>query len=128
MRLSELALLSGNGAAAIDQITKTIEEADRIEGGSAVLPALRRLHAAALLQSGAIEQGADELQIALASARSRGDAYETALLLDLTIGISRQSGRPADSDEQELAVLRDRLGIVALPSVPLTLEPRPTQA
>jgi len=68
---------------------------------------------------GALDQGGEELRAALASARKRRDAYETALLLDLVIAIDEATGVDVSGARAELASLRERLGIVTMPAVSL---------
>jgi tetratricopeptide (TPR) repeat protein len=119
MRMGELAVLAGDWATATSHIRETLDLTERIEGGSVFVPALHRLHGAALVQAGAIDEGGEELRAALASARKRRDAYETALLLDLVIAIDEATGVDVSGARAELASLRERLGIVTMPAVSL---------
>jgi len=119
MRLGELGVLAGDGANAVVLISDGMAVADRTEGGSVYVPALRRLHGAALVQAGAVVDGEAELRAALAAARERDDASETALLLDLLVRIDAASGREVPTESAELRRLVQQLGIVAMPKIPL---------
>ena len=55
----------------------------------------------------------------MAAARKRSDAYETALLLDLVVAIDEAAGHDVTEATAELASLREQLGIVTMPAVPL---------
>jgi tetratricopeptide (TPR) repeat protein len=119
MRLGELGVLAGDGANAVVLISDAMAVADRTEGGSVYVPALRRLHGAALVQAGAVVDGEAELRAALAAARERDDASETALLLDLVVRIDAASSREVPTESAELRRLVRQLGIVAMPKIPL---------
>ena len=125
MRIGELAVLAGEGSTAAGESRPRSRRPTGPRAGPSSLPALRRLHGAALVQTGDVDAGTDELRAALEDARTRGDAYETALLLDLIVAIFRRVGARTPTREAELASLREQLGIIAMPSVPLDLRAEP---
>ena len=120
MRIGEVGVLAGDGQPAVAFLEDAIAVAGRTEGGTVYLPALRRLHAAALVQTAAVDEAIGELAPALDDAREREDEFETLLLLDLIVRLGHRAGRDVTSESDERESLVRRLGIVALPDVPLT--------
>ena len=55
--------------------------AKRTEGGSVVLPMLKRLEGLALIQAGQIDAGEAQLEETIAAARKRDASYEAVLSL-----------------------------------------------
>ena len=116
--ICDLHVLAGETDAALSAIADTSSLAHRVEGGSMFASMLQRLHAWAMVQTGQLQSGERELATALAEARRKGEAYETALLLDALVAIRGRLHEPAAALESERHTLVEQLGIVKLPAVP----------
>ena len=124
VRLSELEVMAGESTA-LARIETTAHVAKRTEGGSVFLPMLNRLEGWALAQAGQLQAGEARLAEALASARSRGDAYETALNLDAICVVGPPLGVDVTRLAAERAEYMEKLGIVRMPSFPLEVQRPP---
>jgi tetratricopeptide (TPR) repeat protein len=128
VRICELEVLAGTPVA-LAKIETAVRTATRTEGGTLLLPMLRRLEGYALIQAGAIEAGEDRFAQALDAATSRGDVFETALLLDGLIRLRTLRGETTDELVAERQDRIAQLGIIRMPSFPLQperlLEPIP---
>jgi len=119
VRKRELDILAGRGPGALHAIDTTIEQANQTEGGSVFLPMLHRLRAWALVQCGRVDEGRTEILAALASARRRNDAFETALLVDALIATGPAEPAATMGLAKERQELAERLGIVSMPRFPI---------
>jgi hypothetical protein len=118
-RLLELDVAQGLGDVALPRLEEAVAAATRVEGGSVFAPPLARLHGVARIQGGQFDEGATELRASLDSARERGDAHETTLLLDVLVRLGDRAGLGTYTASAELGELRSRLGITSLLELPL---------
>jgi len=121
-RLSELLVLSGDSLAAMELAQKLLPRSADL-GATAVWPGLLRVHGWALLQVGRVLDARGRLEEAFAAALDRGDLFEECLALEGLRLASVVGGKLTGVDEhlvEALGALRERLGIVGLPRIPLT--------
>ncbi len=84
-----------------------------LAAGSTYVALLRRACGTALLRLGELDAARRELELAVVTARERGEDYEVALALDVLAGIEPlEAERQIEHDE-----ILGRLGVVRLPSI-----------
>ena len=121
-RFAELLVLAGDGSSALELLDELLPRAAKL-GATGLWPGLLRVAGSALLQSGRVEEAGERLEEARTVARERGDLYEECLALQALGALAQLSGEQAGRREwtleDEFAALRERLGIVALPRLPI---------
>ena len=120
-RFAELLVLSGDSSSALELTEELLPRCANL-GATAVWAGLLRVSGWALLQSGRVEEARERLEEARTVARDRGDLFEECLSLEALAALGEIAGERAggrdEALEHEFALLRERLGIVALPRVP----------
>ena len=121
-RLAELLVMrraSSEALAFIDDLLPRIE----LLGASVLIPGLLRAGGLALLQAGRLDEAREQLDDARLIAQAGGDLFEVTLALQTLIALAKVDSGPVDELEAELQGLLERLGIVALPPLPLGSRP-----
>ena len=113
MRRAECFVLEGRYAEALELATATLEASEAAGEAAPRLALLERVRGYALIQSRQPDDGRERLESALAAARENGNDFEVALALWALASTGRPECR-AEADE-----LLGRLGVIAVPSVPL---------
>jgi tetratricopeptide (TPR) repeat protein len=113
--IAESDVLAGAGDKALPLLDRMLVDPDTTEGLQPHLPALYRLRGMALLQTGAIDLGRQELDTALAAARRLDDPYQLALTLQ---ALDHVFGGGEDARREYTEIL-DRLGVVSSPQYPM---------
>jgi hypothetical protein len=76
-----------------------------------------------LMQEVHLEEAREALQESLAAARARQADYEIGLTLRAMVDLSRLAAEPIDIEAAaESEAILDRLGVVAVPDVPLPVD------
>jgi class 3 adenylate cyclase/tetratricopeptide (TPR) repeat protein len=119
-RRAEGLVLEGQGEAALDLVTELLKGARSQEGSATHAPLLHRVRAYALMQAGDLEEAAEALAESLRLARAGDAGHEVAATLQASAELRRLRGLPPAPDvERESRELFARLGVVAVPRVPL---------
>jgi class 3 adenylate cyclase/tetratricopeptide (TPR) repeat protein len=90
----------------------------RAQGGALQEPSLERMRGYALAQLGRADEASVAFERSAAAARERDAVYEVALTLDAIARLRASRGAEPD-DEDERRALVERLGLIAVPAVPL---------
>jgi tetratricopeptide (TPR) repeat protein len=85
----------------------------QLASGSSCISLLRRARGVALVRLGETARAQDELRLALAAARERGEDYEIAVTLAALAAIAAAS----DAELLERTAIFERLGVVAVPGL-----------
>ncbi len=119
-RTAEVLVMAGRTTDALALAEEAIARVGGTDGGSILVPALRRVEGWSLLQhddpSGARPAFAEALDLA----RARDDEYQAGQAIAGLIAIEHVEGRDGAALELELQTIKDRLGIVAIPTIPTT--------
>ena len=84
------------------------------------MPLLHRVRAYALMQAGRLDEARMALEESLAAARARQADHELGLTLRATADLAHQAGEDGDPVAlKEGEAILDRLGVIAVPDVPL---------
>lgn len=119
-RRAEGLVLEGKGAAALDLVSESLRRARSEEGSATHAPLLHRVRGYALMQVGDLEGAAEALESSLRLARAMDAGHEVATTLQAFAELRRLRGLPPSPDEEEESRdLFTRLGVVAVPRVPL---------
>lgn len=119
-RRAEGLVLEGQGEAALDLVTELLKGARSQEGSATHAPLLHRVRSYALMQVGHLEEAGDALRESLRLARAADAGHEVAATLQASAELRRLRGLPPAPDvERESRELFARLGVVAVPRVPL---------
>jgi class 3 adenylate cyclase/tetratricopeptide (TPR) repeat protein len=118
-RRAEGFVLDGKGPDALDLVSELLKGAR--SGGSATHgPLLHRVRGYALMQVGDLDGAGEALELSLRLARASDAGHEAAATLQASAELSRLRGRPPPPElERESRDLFTRLGVVAVPTVPL---------
>jgi class 3 adenylate cyclase/tetratricopeptide (TPR) repeat protein len=117
-RIAECLVLEGESGAALELADSALERARALEAGL-VIAMLLRVRGSALLQLGRIEEAHGALDESLSEARARGADYEAALALDSLRVLGRLTGDETAVCDEERSAIFERLGVVAVPALPL---------
>ena len=117
-RLAELLVMAGANREALAFIDDLLPRS-KILGASVLIPGLLRAGGLALIQSGRLDEAREQLDNARLLAQAGGDLFEMTLALQALVALAKVDGGPVGELEAELHELRERLGIVALPPLPL---------
>jgi class 3 adenylate cyclase/tetratricopeptide (TPR) repeat protein len=119
-RRAEGFVLQGRGAEALDLVSELLKEA-RSEGGSATRgPLLHRVLGYALMQVEDLQGAGEALELSIRLARAGDAGHEVAATLQASTELRKLRGQPlAPEVEEESRHLFSRLGVVAVPTVPL---------
>jgi hypothetical protein len=91
------------------------------------LPLLNRVRAYALMQGGRLDEARAALQESLAAGRARQADYEIGVTLRAMVELAGTSGEAIDAAvAAESREILDRMGVVAIPEVPLQATPTVT--
>ena len=119
-RKGELLALQRRPADALTRSDQPLKRARTMEALQE--PTLLRVRASALAQSGDLQGALSALDEALKVAREREALYEIALILEMRGRLSSLLGEVPDrASADEAAALLRRLGVVAIPELPLSL-------
>jgi class 3 adenylate cyclase/tetratricopeptide (TPR) repeat protein len=118
-RLAELLVLQGRS----DEALKIADQAlvrVRAEGGALQEPFLLRVRGYALAQQARMTEAHEAFAEGIEAGRTRESLYEVAMLLDALSRLARAQGQEVDHEaERERRELYERLGVIAVPAVPL---------
>jgi class 3 adenylate cyclase/tetratricopeptide (TPR) repeat protein len=119
-RIAECQIFRGESRKALETCAAAFLLAREVGGVPPQLPLLNRVKAYALMQEVHLEEAREALQESLAAARARQADYEIGLTLRAMVDLSRlAAGRIDIEAEAESEAILDRLGVVAVPNVPL---------
>jgi tetratricopeptide (TPR) repeat protein len=118
-RRAEGFVLEGKGAEALGLVSELLTGGR--SGGSATHgPLLHRVRGYALMQVGDLQGAGDALELSLRLARAGDAGHEVAATLQASTELRKLRGQPlAPEVEEESRHLFSRLGVVAVPTVPL---------
>jgi class 3 adenylate cyclase/tetratricopeptide (TPR) repeat protein len=119
-RVAECLLFTGEAARALASASELSAKV-KAEGGVSVLtPHLERVRGYALTQLGELREAREAFERSLSSARTLGADHEIALTLQASIRLGDLDGEPAPPRAlEESGAILDRLGVIAVPAVPL---------
>jgi class 3 adenylate cyclase/tetratricopeptide (TPR) repeat protein len=119
--LAEADLLGGDAISALEQASGLLDRVERSDGGTRILPLLRRVRAWALLTLGRVDDAADELERGVDAARSGSAGFEAAALLEGRAMVARARTGGDPELESELRAKLEGLGITVSPADRLQL-------
>ncbi|MEX2439511.1 MAG: tetratricopeptide repeat protein [Actinomycetota bacterium] len=117
--IAECMVFQGRAAEALEVATAALTLDERMGGLGSQTPLLHRVLGYAHLQIGDLDAARSAFDRSLDAAEARGAEYETALTL---VGVARTAslaGAPDPDAERRSAEVFERLGVIALPEVPL---------
>jgi class 3 adenylate cyclase/tetratricopeptide (TPR) repeat protein len=117
-RIAECLVLQGESEAALALADSALRRAQALEAGL-VIAMLLRVRGGALVQAGRLDEAREALDESLSEARARGADYEAALALDSLGVLGRLTGDETSACDEERSAIFDRLGVVAVPELPL---------
>jgi tetratricopeptide (TPR) repeat protein len=117
--IAECLLLQDDPEAALAFANEVLERGQSLKGVFDVIALLNRVCGSALLQLGRLEEARAALDTAVDEARERNASYELALSLDALAALAGLTGDDVGDLEQERDAILERLGVVAIPSLPL---------
>jgi len=119
-RIAEALLFMDDAAGALAMADHVREELRAGVGPGLLTPLVERVRGYALIQKGDLAGAREALEASLRAGRERGAEHEVAFTLQALLRLARVAGwAPGDGWRSESGVLLDRLGIVAVPAVPL---------
>jgi tetratricopeptide (TPR) repeat protein len=119
VRLAEMYVLKGDGAAALEEAERSAVVAAELGGVPARLPLLHRVRAFALVELGRLAEARAALAASLDAGRARKSLHEVALTLAALVELDRLEGlEPHPDAVRESTEILDRLGVVAYPPLP----------
>jgi tetratricopeptide (TPR) repeat protein len=119
-RRAEGLVLEGKGEAALELVSEMLKGTRSEEGSVTHAPLLHRVRGYALMQVGDLEGAAQAVETSLRLARAGDAGHEVAATLQASGELRRLRGLPpAQEVEEESRDLLARLGVVAVPRVPL---------
>jgi class 3 adenylate cyclase/tetratricopeptide (TPR) repeat protein len=121
-RISEALLFMDDPRGALAMADHVRDELRTGVGPGMLTPLVERVRGYALIQLGDLDGARDALDASLRAGRERGAEHEVAFTLQALMRLARVAGRTSDDGwRSESGVLLRRLGIVAVPAVPLPL-------
>jgi class 3 adenylate cyclase/tetratricopeptide (TPR) repeat protein len=123
-RLAEKAVLAGDSAEALRRVDETLAAADE-PAGAVVSAMLHRLRGYALMQTRALDEAAQELDVSMGSASADEDSdaeaesYELALTLEANGRLSALRGEADNGARERSEEIFSRLGVIARTAAPL---------
>ena len=118
--LAECRLFTGEAKRALDDVTLLLEGAHERGDAGLFVPNLLRVRGYALAQVGDLGAAREAFEESLAAARAGDADYEVALSLQVLMRLAVLEGTaPPDGAVAESAAILNRLGVVAVPAVPL---------
>jgi class 3 adenylate cyclase/tetratricopeptide (TPR) repeat protein len=121
--IAECYLLQGKSRAALDLIVEALPRAEK--AGGFEIPMLMRMRAYALLQLGRRDEAQTAFDESLQTARARKMDYEVALSLEGRLRMARPEDR-VEPEERERDSIFERLGVVSVLSIPISVSVDPT--
>jgi tetratricopeptide (TPR) repeat protein len=118
-RRAELLVFQGRSDEALEVADKALDRI-RGEGGALQEPFLLRVRGYALAQKARTAEARAAFVEGVEAGRKRESLYEVAMILDGLIRLARAQGEETDAEvERERRELYERLGVIAVPAVPL---------
>ena len=122
-RIAECQVFTGQSRKALETCDAAFILAREVGGVPPQLPLLNRVKGYALMQELRLGEAREALDESLAAARARQADYEIGLTLRAMVDVSRLAAEPIDTEaEAESEAILDRLGVVAVPDVPLPVD------
>ncbi|TMK84863.1 MAG: tetratricopeptide repeat protein [Actinobacteria bacterium] len=119
-RIAECHVFRGDWEAALARCDGAFELSRELGGIPSQMPLLHRVRAYALMQAGRLDEARMALEESLAAARARQADHELGLTLRATADLAHQAGEDGDPVAlKEGEAILDRLGVIAVPDVPL---------
>jgi class 3 adenylate cyclase/tetratricopeptide (TPR) repeat protein len=123
-RKAECRVLMGEPEAALTLTDEVMTRTQGSDAGEASAPLVLRMRGHAFAQLGRFDDAHAAFQQSLAAARSRSQLLDVALALHALTRLAEVGGAPSPPDvATERDALLERLGIEAVPNVPLTGRP-----
>ena len=119
-RDAECLVLAGDARGALERCAAVEARLEVDEGVNVLTPLLERVRGYAYLQLGDLELARTHLERGIAAARDRGADHDVALSMQAMARLVRIERGSSDSLEAESGEILARLGIRAVPAVPLS--------